>query len=53
MNSSTLITMSSWRKPTKFRVTFDPEWSVNPMDPFPGHTDSDPGIFLYRMYGCQ
>ena len=34
------------RKLTNFRVIFDPEWSLAPMDPFPGH--ADPGIF--RVY---
>ena len=31
------------RKLTNFRVIFDPEWSLAPMDPFPGH--ADPGVF--------
>ena len=34
------------RKLTKFRVIFDLEWSLAPMDPFPGH--ADPGVF--RVY---
>ena len=29
------------RKLTNFRVTFDPEWSLAPMEPFPGHADPD------------
>ena len=36
------------RKLTNFRVIFDPEWSLAPMDPFPGH--ADPGVF--RVYNC-
>ena len=35
------------RKLTNFRVSFDPEWSLAPMDPFPGH--ADPGVF--KVYG--
>ena len=36
------------RKLTNFRVIFDPEWSLAPMDPFPGH--ADPGVFrVYTM----
>ena len=31
------------RKLTNFRVIFDPEWSLAPMDPFPGHADL--GVF--------
>ena len=31
------------RKLTNFRVISDPEWSLAPMDPFPGH--ADPGVF--------
>ena len=31
------------RKLTNFLVIFDPEWSLAPMDPFPGHADS--GVF--------
>ena len=31
------------RKLTDFRVIFEPEWSLAPMDPFPGH--ADPGVF--------
>ena len=34
------------RKLTNFGVIFDPEWSLAPMDPFPGH--ADPGVF--RVY---
>ena len=34
------------RKLTTFRVTVDPERSMTPMDPFPGH--ADPGVF--RVY---
>ena len=30
------------RKLTDFRVVVDPEWSLAPMDPFPGH--ADPGV---------
>ena len=30
-------------KLTDFRVIVDPEWSLAPMDPFPGH--ADPGVF--------
>ena len=30
-------------KLTDFRVNDDPEWSLTPMDPFPGH--ADPGVF--------
>ena len=33
-------------KLTDFRVIVDPEWSLAPMDPFPGH--ADPGVF--RVY---
>ena len=29
-------------KLTDFRVIVDPEWSLAPMDPFPGH--ADPGV---------
>ena len=32
------------RKLTNFRVTFDSELSMTPMDPFPGH--ADPGVFI-------
>ena len=32
-------------KSTDFRVIIDPEWSLAPMDPFPGH--ADPGVFRY------
>ena len=28
---------------TTFRVIVDPEWSLAPMDPFPGY--ADPGVF--------
>ena len=35
------------RNLTNFRVIFDPEWSLAPMDPFPGH--ADPGVL--RVYG--
>ena len=31
---------------TDFRVIVNPEWSLAPMDPFPGH--ADPGAF--RVY---
>ena len=34
------------RKLTNFRVICDPEWSLAPMDPFPGH--ADPGVL--RVY---
>ena len=37
------------RKLTNFRVIFDPEWSLAPTDPFPGH--ADPGVF--RVNHCQ
>ena len=30
------------RKLTDLRVIVDPEWSLAPMDPFPGH--ADPGV---------
>ena len=32
------------RKLTNFRVIFDPEWSLAPMDPFPGHAQCDPEL---------
>ena len=37
------------RKLTDFRVIVDPEWSLAPTDPFPGHVD--PGVFrVYSRY---
>ena len=36
------------RKLTNFRVIFDPEWSLAPMDPFSGH--ADPGVFRVQLY---
>ena len=42
------------RKLTNFRVIFNPEWSLAPMDPFPGH--ADPGVlkcFLISFHGTQ
>ena len=35
------------RELTDFRVIVDPEWSLAPMDPFPGH--ADPGVFRVQM----
>ena len=35
-------------KLTDFRVIVDPEWSLAPMDPFPGH--ADPGVFRVYTY---
>ena len=35
------------RKLTKIRVTFDPELSMTPMDPFPGHVD--PGVVRVKV----
>ena len=34
------------RNLANFRVIFDPEWSLAPMDPFSGHADPD----VFRVY---
>ena len=48
LGQSDPITCQVCRKLTNFRVIFDPEWSLAPMDPFPGH--ADPGVFrVYRL----
>ena len=39
------------RKLTNSRVIFDPEWSLAPMDPFPGH--ANPGVFRVHGLKCK
>ena len=46
LGQSDLIICQVCRKLTNFRVIFDPEWSLAPMDPFPDQ--ADPGVL--RVY---
>ena len=47
----TPLFVKSAEKLTKFRVKFDPELSMTPMDPFPDH--ADPGAFKVFQLGPQ
>ena len=39
-------------KLTDFRVIVDPEWSLAPTDPFPGHVDPDVVFRVKYSYNC-
>ena len=39
LDQSDPIICQVYRNLTNFRVIVDPEWSLAPMDPFPGHAD--------------
>ena len=47
LDQSDPIVCQVCRKLTDFWVIVDPEWSLAPMDPFPGH--ADPGVFKVHV----